>query len=136
MSLVNIPAWSPYLVLFTHLSTSSNSLYLSICTTGPNTSAQLTLQVGGTFVNTVGSIKQPSLCPPVRSFPPLSTASSTQFIILSAEAVSITGPTPVSSSLGSPSFQAFVLVTNRSMNLSKILSCMYILWTEIQLCPA
>ena len=103
---MKIPAWRPKRVEFAStIASSSESTGLTV-TTGPKTSSQLTFSSGAAFAITVGRIRPSCTSPPARISAPPARASSIQSRIRSRASSSITGPTSVSSSAGSPSFSA------------------------------
>ena len=111
---MKIPAWSPYGVAFASSTASSREPTAFTVQTGPKTSSQETFRSGAASAITVGRISSPSRSPPVRIRAPAERASSIQSRIRSRAPSSMTGPTSVSSSAGSPSLSASTLGRKRS----------------------
>ena len=95
------------------IASSSESTALTV-TTGPKTSSQLTLRSAPAFAITVGRISPSCSSPPESTSAPPCRASSIHSRIRSFAPSSITGPTSVSSSAGSPTTSASTRGRNRS----------------------
>src|SRR3954454_17436395 len=107
--LVKTPACSPKRVPFARATASSKVSNALTTTTGPKASSQLIFASSGTFASTVG-LSRPSSSPPVRISPPDSAIHARRRVPASS---SITGPTSVSSSAGSPTPQGLDLRDER-----------------------
>ncbi len=117
---VTIPEDKPNAVEFDKAIASSISLNVRTGASGPKDSCTTISAVRGTSTITVGSIKAPWRLPPNNILAPCSTAFFTTFSRYMAEASSMTVPTRVSGSEGSPQVYSFDLATNFTRKASFI----------------
>src|SRR4051794_29445801 len=131
-SRVKTPACRPNRLSFTRAKASSSESTTSTTATGPNTSSQDTRASAGTPVSTVGAYVAPSRVPPLRTRAPADRASSTQDSTRRAADSSISGPTSVAGSVGSPVASRSTASTSRSTSPSATDRWTRTRWTEMQ----
>ena len=134
---VKMPACSATGLSLAMVMASSMRSYAAMPMTGPKTSSVITLVNGATPSSTVGATMAgpPASSPPQSTRAPTSVASATHCRMRSALAWSITGPTSVPSSSGSPTERDSTSGSSACTKASCTSRCVYTRCTEMHDCP-